>query len=159
MPTSGLRTKAPATARDDGGFLLRVPEHVDAVVESLREALAAEGFCVAAVVDLQVIARVRAHACLEPYVVLEVLDGRRATALLDLDRGMGRLLPWHVVVRGDRAGHGSVVQAPDPLRLARHVDRREPDTRVLALAGETRDRLLRSLVLVKERVSAQEGRT
>lgn len=156
MATSGLCTQAPPEGAA-GGTLLRVEQPVDQVVEVLRETLAAQGFCVAATVDLQVIVRVRAHAGLEPYVVLEVLDGHRAADLLEIDRGIGRLLPWHVVVRADRAGHGSVVQAPDPVQLARHVDRRAPDPRVLALAEQTRQRLAHSLRAAADRLARERS--
>ncbi|HEU4676621.1 MAG TPA: DUF302 domain-containing protein [Motilibacteraceae bacterium] len=155
------QTGTPPPLEEDGSFLLRLAQPVGAVVAVLRDTLAAEGFCVAAEVDLQVVVRVRAHRCLEPYVVLEVLDGRRAADLLEVDRGAGRLLPWHVVVRADRAdraGHGTVVQAPDPVRLARHVDRRAPDPRMLALAAQTRERLARALRATEGRLEPAEVR-
>ncbi|MGN6242772.1 MAG: hypothetical protein ACTHQ3_03760 [Motilibacteraceae bacterium] len=163
MATSGVRTgrspiDAPPSPQEDGSFLLRLTEPVAEVAAALRDSLAAEGFCVAAEVDLQVVVRVRAHRCLEPYLVLEVLDGRRAADLLEVDRGAGRLLPWHVVVRADRTGRGTVVQAPDPERLARHLDRRAPDPRMLALAAQTRERLIRALAATERRLAPAEHR-
>ncbi|MGN6331315.1 MAG: hypothetical protein ACTHOD_06630 [Motilibacteraceae bacterium] len=161
-PASRSQTGTPAPLAENGSFVLRVAEPVGAVVAVLRDTLAAEGFCVAAEVDLQVVVRVRAHRCLEPYVVLEVLDGTRAADLLEVDRDAGRLLPWHVVVRADRAdraGHGTVVQVPDPVRLARHVDRRAPDPRLLALAAQTRERLTRALTAAQRRLEPAQVRS
>ena len=92
-------------------------------VRRTREALAAQGFGVLSEIDVQTTLREKRGHEIEPYVILGACNPDLAARALDIDRGIGVLLPCNVVVSG-REG-GSTIRVLDPLLLAAVMGREE----------------------------------
>ena len=85
-------------------------------VESVRAALAEEGFGVLTQIDVQATLREKLGAEMEPYLILGVCNPELAHRALDVDRSIGLMLPCTVVAR---AGDGGVVvEVQDPQLMA-----------------------------------------
>ena len=81
-------------------------------VARVRAALAGQGFGVLTEIDVTATLKARLGERLEDYVILGACSPRFAYQALEIDRGIGLLLPCNVVVRA--AGAGTVVEALDP---------------------------------------------
>jgi uncharacterized protein (DUF302 family) len=86
-------------------------------VARTREALAEQGFGILSEIDVQATLRDKRGVEMEPYVILGACNPDLAHQALDLDRGIGVLLPCNVVVSA-REGGGSTVRILDPQLLA-----------------------------------------
>ena len=74
-------------------------------VERVREALAEQGFGVLTEIDVQATLRDKRGIEMEPYVILGACNPDLAHRALEVDRGIGTLLPCNVVVtaQGERS--------------------------------------------------------
>ncbi len=84
----------------------------DTAVARTREALAEQGFGVLTEIDVQATLKNKLGHDMEQYLILGACNPQLAHQALDVDRGIGLLLPCNVVVRRD--GDSTVVQALDP---------------------------------------------
>lgn len=111
-------------------------------VTRVVEALAEQGFGVLTEIDVQAVLRDKRGIVLEPYVILGACNPDLAHRALEVDRGVGVLLPCNVVVRG--AGDRTTVQVFDPLLMTTVVGREELQP-VAAEADQRLHRVLSSL--------------
>ena len=81
-----------------------------------REALAEQGFGVLTEIDVQATLRDKLGQEMEPYIILGACNPELAHQALEVDRGVGVLLPCNVVVTG--RDEGSTVQILDPQIMA-----------------------------------------
>ena len=84
----------------------------DDAVERTRQALAEQGFGVLTEIDVQATLKTKLDQDMEPYLILGACNPKLAHQALEVDRGIGLLLPCNVVVRRD--GDRTLVQALDP---------------------------------------------
>lgn len=108
-------------------------------VPRVVEALAEQGFGILTEIDVQAVLRDKRGIVLEPYVILGACNPDLAHRALEVDRGIGVLLPCNVVVRG--AGDRTTVQVFDPLLMTTVVGRPE----LQPVAAEADQRLQRVL--------------
>jgi uncharacterized protein (DUF302 family) len=85
-------------------------------VTRTKEALAEQGFGILSEIDVQATLREKRGVEMEPYVILGACAPDLAQQALEVERGVGVLLPCNVVVSG--AGEGSTVQVLDPQLMA-----------------------------------------
>ena len=86
-------------------------------VTRTRQALAEQGFGVLAEIDVQATLKEKRGLEMEPYVILGACNPDLAHQALEVDRGIGVLLPCNVVVSA-REGGGSTVAILDPQIMA-----------------------------------------
>lgn len=86
-------------------------------VARTREALAEQGFGILSEIDVQATLKVKRGLDMEPYVILGACNPDLAHRALEIDRGIGVLLPCNVVVSAD-AGGGATVRIQDPELMA-----------------------------------------
>jgi uncharacterized protein (DUF302 family) len=77
-------------------------KHPDLLIAELPQALAAQQYAVLHVFDMQGILHMRQATCAETSWVLEVVHAAQAQALMALNPGLGRALPWRVSVWTDQ---------------------------------------------------------
>ncbi len=108
-------------------------------VERVRDVLADQGFGVLTEIDVQETLRIKRGIEMEPYVILGACNPDLAHRALEVDRGIGTLLPCNVVVAA--AGEGSQVRVFDPLLMAQVTGREE----IAPIAAEAEQRLSAAL--------------
>ena len=81
-------------------------------VTRTKEALAEQGFGILTEIDIQATLRAKRGVEMEPYLILGACAPDLAQQGLDVERGVGVLLPCNVVV--SQSGNGSTVQVLDP---------------------------------------------
>ena len=92
-------------------------------VTRTREALAEQGFGILTEIDVQATLRQKRGVEMEPYLILGACAPDLAQQALEVDRGVGVLLPCNVVV--SQAGDGSTVQVLDPQTMVSMTGRTE----------------------------------
>ena len=92
-------------------------------VEQVREALAGQGFGVLTEIDVQATLRDKRGIEMEPYVILGACNPDLAHRALEIDRGIGTLLPCNVVITAQ--GERSQVRIFDPLLMVQVTGRDE----------------------------------
>ena len=85
-------------------------------VARTREALAEQGFGILTEIDVQATLRQKRGVEMEPYLILGACAPDLAQQALEVEYGVGVLLPCNVVV--SQAGDGSTVQVLDPQVMA-----------------------------------------
>jgi uncharacterized protein (DUF302 family) len=85
-------------------------------VERTKEALAEQGFGVLSEIDVRATLKEKRGVEMEPYVILGACNPDLAHQALEVERGVGVLLPCNVVVSGQ--GDTSLVQVLDPQLMA-----------------------------------------
>ncbi len=113
-------------------------------VARVRAALADQGFGVLTEIDVQATLRSKRGIEMEPYVILGACNPDLAHRALEVDRGIGTLLPCNVVVTA--AGERSQVRIFDPLLMA-EVTRNEA---IGAIAVEAEQRLSAALAALPQ---------
>jgi len=98
------------------GLRITLPGDFATAVDTVRSALAEQGFGVLTEIDVQRTLHDKIGAEMEPYLILGVCNPALAHRALDVDRSIGLMLPCTVVVRaGD---DGVVVEVQDPQLMA-----------------------------------------
>ena len=94
------------------GTTIRTSLSFDDAVARTREALSEQGFGVLTEIDVQATLKTKLDQDMEPYLILGACNPQLAHRALEVDRGIGMLLPCNVVVRRD--GDETLVEALDP---------------------------------------------
>ncbi|WP_327416875.1 DUF302 domain-containing protein [Streptomyces sp. NBC_01233] len=94
---------------------IKVAGTFDETVETVRRALADQGFGILTEIDVQATLKAKLGHDMEPYLILGACNPPLARQALDADRSIGLLLPCNVVVRTD--GDQVIVQAIDPATM------------------------------------------
>ncbi|OII68024.1 MULTISPECIES: DUF302 domain-containing protein [unclassified Streptomyces] len=94
---------------------IKVAATFDETVETVRRALADQGFGILTEIDVQATLKAKLGHDMEPYLILGACNPPLARQALDTDRAIGLLLPCNVVVRTD--GDQVIVQAIDPATM------------------------------------------
>ncbi|MFB6612702.1 DUF302 domain-containing protein [Streptomyces sp. NPDC056367] len=94
---------------------IKVAGTFDGTVETVRRALADQGFGILTEIDVQATLKAKLGHDMEPYLILGACNPPLARQALDADRSIGLLLPCNVVVRSD--GDQVIVQAIDPATM------------------------------------------
>ncbi len=113
-------------------------------VERVRDVLADQGFGVLTQIDVQETLRAKRGVEMEPYIILGACNPELAHRALEVDRGIGTLLPCNVVVAG--AGARSKVRMFDPLLMAQVTGREE----IAPIAAEAEQRLSAALAALPQ---------
>jgi uncharacterized protein (DUF302 family) len=113
-------------------------------VARVRAALAEQGFGVLTEIDVTATMRAKLGQVMEDYVILGACNPPFAREALDVDRGIGVLLPCNVVVRSAEAG--TIVEALDPQVMVTLAGRAE----LGQVAGEVGRRLSAALAELGE---------
>ncbi|AKL68304.1 DUF302 domain-containing protein [Streptomyces sp. Mg1] len=123
---------------------IKVSGTFDETVETVRHALAEQGFGILTEIDVQATLKAKLGHDMEPYLILGACNPPLARQALDADRSIGLLLPCNVAVRTD--GDQVIVQAIDPATMVTltGVDAMTP------VAGEAARRLDAALATVAE---------
>lgn len=114
--------------------------HFETAVETAIAALEAQGFSVAAEIDLQKTLRTRLRIDFRRYVILAVCDVALAEQALEVDPHIGLLLPSNVVIQ-EGAGNGLYVAVEASQQLFQFTDH----PRLKSIALETERRLRRAV--------------
>jgi uncharacterized protein (DUF302 family) len=123
------------------GFTVRLPTpFTPAVVERVRAALQEQGFGVLTELDVRTIMEEKLGADMEDYLILGACNPPLAHRALEIDRGIGLLLPCNVVVRAD-GPKATLVQALDPQMMVETTGQPE----LKAVADEAAGRLRAAL--------------
>ena len=85
----------------------------DDAVARTRKALAEQGFGILTEIDLRATLKAKRGVDIEPYVILGACNPALAQRAIEVDRGVGVLLPCNVVVHG-REGGGSTIRVLEP---------------------------------------------
>ena len=114
--------------------------HFEAAVATASTALEAQGFSIAAKIDLQKTLRARLQVDFRRYVILAVCDVALAQRALEVDPHIGLLLPSNVVIQ-EGAGSGLYVAVETSQQLFQFTDH----PRLKSIALETERRLRRAV--------------
>lgn len=112
--------------------------HFETAVATAITALEAQGFSIAAQIDLQETLRTRLQIDFRRYVILAVCDVALAESALEIDPHIGLLLPSNVVVQ-EGAGSGLYVAVETSQQLFQFTH--HPRLKSIALETERRLRL------------------
>ncbi|MFP5218834.1 MAG: DUF302 domain-containing protein [Actinomycetes bacterium] len=113
-------------------------------VERVRAVLSEQGFGVLTEIDVQATLRDKRGIEMEPYVILGACNPDLAHRALEVDRGIGTLLPCNVVVAA--RGEQSQVRIFDPLLMAEVTGREE----IAPIAAEAEQRLTAALAALPQ---------
>ena len=127
------------------GMIVRTALSPSAAEETVREALAVEGFGILTEIDVAATLQQKLGIERSRYRILGACNPALAAQALTVDENIGLLLPCNVVVYED--GDGSVVAALDPATMSDLVS----DDAIESVAGEARTRLGRAMAAIPER--------
>jgi uncharacterized protein (DUF302 family) len=111
---------------------------------SVEAALKAEGFGIITEIDLAAVLKARIGVQRPPYLILGACNPQLSYRAVEIDESVGTLLPCNVVLRAD--GASTVIEAIDPVAAMRIA----ASPRLLVVAKEARDRLVRAVSAVRE---------
>jgi uncharacterized protein (DUF302 family) len=113
-------------------------------VESVKQALAAEGFGILSEIDVAATMKKKLDVDFRPYVILGACNPPLAHRALTAERDIGLLLPCNVIVYADDVPGRSVIAALDPV-VALSVT---GNTDLQPVALDVKARLIRALEAV-----------
>jgi uncharacterized protein (DUF302 family) len=126
------------------GFGTTVPLSYEEAVQRVRDALKAEGFGVITEIDMRQVLHEKLGIEKEPYLILGACNPTLAARALELEPGIGLLLPCNVVVRASDAG--SRVEVADPQTLLGQLGNEQ----LAAIAEQAKNRLQRVVAAVEQ---------
>jgi uncharacterized protein (DUF302 family) len=126
------------------GFGTTVPLSYEEAVQRVRDALKAEGFGVITEIDMRQVLHEKLGIEKEPYLILGACNPTLAARALELEPGIGSLLPCNVVVRASDAG--SRVEVADPQTLLGQLGNEQ----LAAIAEQAKNRLQRVVAAVEQ---------
>lgn len=121
------------------------PAEVRPTVEA---ALKAEGFGIITEIDVAKVLKDKIGVERAAYLILGACNPQLAHRAIEIDESVGTLLPCNVVLRAD--GDSTIVEAIDPVAAMQMAG----SPRLLAVAREARDRLVRAVHANRERMMA-----
>lgn len=119
------------------------PEEIRPTVEA---ALKAEGFGIITEIDIAAVFKDKIGVHRQPYLILGACNPQLSYRAIEVDESVGTLLPCNVVLRAD--GESTIIEAIDPVAAMQIA----ASPRLLVVAKEARDRLVRAVSSVRERV-------
>ena len=106
----------------------------------ITEALKQEGFGILTEIDVQATLEKKLGLQVDPYLILGACNPQLAHRAIEIDPGIGLLLPCNVVVTTD--GEDAVISIASPRAVFAAVG---PNEKVAAIADEAETRLRRAL--------------
>jgi uncharacterized protein (DUF302 family) len=131
------------------GVGLTVALDFQRAVESVKQALAAEGFGILCEIDVAATMKNKLDVDFRPYVILGACNPPLAHRALTAERDIGLLLPCNVIVYADDIPGRSVIAALDPV-VALSVT---GNTDLQSVAMDVKARLMRALEAVPSNVT------
>ena len=131
------------------GVGLTVALDFQRAVESVKRALAAEGFGILCEIDVAATMKNKLDVDFRPYVILGACNPPLAHRALTAERDIGLLLPCNVIVYADDIPGRSVIAALDPV-VALSVT---GNTDLQSVAMDVKARLMRALEAVPSNVT------
>jgi uncharacterized protein (DUF302 family) len=128
------------------GIGIDTPLDMEAAEAAITEALAAEGFGILTEIDVKATMKVKLDIDRSPYKILGACNPHLANRALGVDEHIGLLLPCNVIVY--EVADGTRVEAMEPAIMSRMVE----DPAIEPIASEARQRLVRALEAVADRV-------
>ena len=122
------------------GLFINTKQPFDQALEAAKDALKAEGFGVLTDIDVMATLKQKLGVDFRHYEILGACNPPLANQALQMELGVGLLLPCNVIVYEDEEG-GSVVGALDPLSMMSVTGNPE----LSSVAKEARTRLERAL--------------
>lgn len=95
---------------------IELDQPYDDAVALTRSALAEQGFGILTEIDMKATLKAKRDADIEPYVILGACNPALAQRALEVEPGVGVLLPCNVVVRA-RGEHRSTIHVFEPLLM------------------------------------------
>ena len=135
--------------REDLGFEVKLNQDYEAAIETVRQALKAEGFGVLTTIDVRATIKEKLGEDFRPYVILGACNPPLAHRALSGNPVVGLLLPCNVTVESDLQG-GSIVRVVNPDVMMAVGDLKE-DAALCDVASEARARLERVVDALKEK--------
>ena len=125
----------------DYGMRVELTTSYDAAIQSITEALKAQGFGILTEIDVQATLKEKLGIDTDRYIILGACNPQLAHRALQLEPEIGLLLPCNVIVYEAHGGEKAVVSAVDPLAMLRVAGNPELDV----IANEARSRLRQAL--------------
>ena len=122
------------------GFGITVALPYEVAVERTRAALKHEGFGVLTEIDVKATFKEKLDADFEPYIILGACNPQLAYRALQVEHGIGMLLPCNVIVHAHGEGQ-TAVSVMDPQAALGVVG----NDAITPIAREARERLERAL--------------
>lgn len=113
---------------------------------AVEDALKAEGFGIITEIDLAAALKSKIGVERAPYLILGACNPHLSYRAVEIDESVGTLLPCNVILRAD--GASTVIEAIDPVAAMQIA----ASPRLLVVAREARDRLVRAVRAVREPV-------
>ncbi|NIS66178.1 MAG: DUF302 domain-containing protein [Gemmatimonadales bacterium] len=131
---------------DEGsyGITVSTPLAPDEAEQSIRKALADEGFGILTEIDVAATLKAKLGIDREPYKILGACNPQLANRALEVEESIGLLLPCNVVVYAGE--EHTTVAALEPLTMTQLV----ADPAIEPVAREARERLERALRRVEQ---------
>ncbi|MDJ0756299.1 MAG: DUF302 domain-containing protein [Ardenticatenaceae bacterium] len=104
-------------AKADYGFQTPVNLPYEQAIEKATAALKEEGFGVLTEIDVKATFKKKLDAEFRRYVILGACNPNLAHKALNIELGIGLLLPCNVIVYEDEPGQSSVVSIVDPIAM------------------------------------------
>ena len=122
-------------------FQVVMEEPYEAAVKKVMAALKMEGFGIITQIDVRATIKEKLDEDFRPYIILGACNPRLAHSALELDPGIGVMLPCNVTVE-ERPDGGSLVSIANPSAMM-GADDPQANRKLKKVAAEARERLER----------------